>query len=95
MSSVLRFYKVLALPTVPEANAVYFVMSPDGEVAEHWLTSLNGTLKPVGNTLFVERITDALDLRYATKDYVDDAVETLAEEGVDLNPDFILDGGNF
>lgn len=95
MSSVLRFFKVLALPTTPEANSVYFVMSPDGEVAEHWLTSLNGTLKPVGNTLFVERITDALDLRYATQKYVDDAVEALAEQGVGLDPDFVINGGSF
>lgn len=95
MSSVLRFYKVLALPTTPEANAVYFVLGQGGEVAEQWLTSLAGVPRPVGNTQFIERITDALDLRFATKDYVDDAVDDLAEEGVDLNPDFILDGGNF
>lgn len=95
MSSVLRFYKVLALPTAPEANAVYFVMSQDGEVVEQWLTSLSGALKPVGNTLFIERITDALDLRYATKDYVDDAVEALAEQGIGLDPDFVINGGSF
>lgn len=95
MSSVLRFFKVLALPATPEANAVYFVMSADGEVAEQWLTSLGGTLKPVGNTLFNERLIDALDLRYATPQYVDDAVDALAEQGVGLDPDFVINGGSF
>lgn len=95
MSSVLRFFKSSALPAVAEANAVYFILSPDGEVVEHYITDRFANVKPVGNTLFVERITDALDLRYATKGYVDDAVETLAEQGVGLDPNFVINGGSF
>lgn len=95
MSSVLRFFKSNTLPAVPEANAVYFILSTDGEVVEHYITDRFANLKPVGNTLFVERITDAFDLRYATHEYVDSAVEQLAEEGVGLDPDFVINGGSF
>lgn len=95
MSSVLRFFKSNALPVVTEANAVYFILSSDGEVVEHYITDRFGNVKPVGNTLFVERITDALDLRYATMEYVDDAVNDLAEQGVGLDPNFVINGGSF
>lgn len=95
MSSVLRFFKVNALPATPAANAVYFVLSADGEIADQYITNLSGVAKPVGNSLFMDRFLEALDLRYATHEYVDDAVETLAEQGVGLDPNFVINGGSF
>jgi hypothetical protein len=91
VSSVLRFFKTNELPAVPEANAVYFVLDGVGDFAETYVTDRFGGPKAVGNTLFIDHVNEALDLRFATKEYVDDALG----EGVGLDPDFILDGGNF
>lgn len=52
--SQLRFYAVAQLPNTPEPNSFYFV--ENGDYAESYLTSSNGTPRLVGNTLMIGEI---------------------------------------
>ena len=60
----IKFYKVLLLPAVLEANALYFVQN--GGYAETYLTDDEGNPKKVGNTQMIEELTQNINAGFLT-----------------------------
>lgn len=52
---IIKFFKVTVLPSVPVANAFYYV--ENGDYAEAYLTNASGVLKKVGNSEMIESLT--------------------------------------
>lgn len=59
-----KFYKVLTLPAVLEANSIYFVQN--GGYAEMYLTDINAVPKKVGNTEMIQELTHNINAGFFT-----------------------------
>lgn len=64
---ILNFYKVLGLPSEPEANAVYYVIG-DG-FAEWYVTDADGVAKPSGNSAMINALIEAAELAPLTHNH--------------------------
>lgn len=59
-----KFYKVVTLPVVTEANSFYFV--ENGDYSESYLTDDSGVPKKIGNTQMIEALTQNINAGFFT-----------------------------
>ena len=54
-ASIVKFFKVITLPTQLQANSFYYV--ENGAYAESYLTDDAGVAKKIGNTEMIQAVT--------------------------------------
>lgn len=64
---ILKFFKVLGLPSEPEANAVYYVIGDD--FAEWYVTDADGVASPSGNSAMINALIEAAELAPLTHNH--------------------------